>query len=108
MKKLPYTVSTATGDVLRIEFPLHPETTDAVRVSQLVTAFLQTIEEDVALAGEVNNGDLLQALAMTLAIRTGMIHTPPAQSAHIAEDLLRTALGAVTAAERQTGPAGHA
>ena len=108
MKKLPYTVTTATGDVLSIEFPLHPETTDAVRVSQLMTAFLQTIEDDVSLAGEVNNGDLLQALAMTLAIRTGMIHTAPAQSAHIAEDLLHNALGAVAGADRQSRPAGHA
>lgn len=108
MKKLPYTVTTATGDVLRIEFPLHPETTDAVRVSQLVTSFLQTIEDDVGLAGEVNNGDLLQALAMTLAIRTGMIHTAPAQSALITEDLLRVALAAIGDADRLSQPAGHA
>ena len=108
MKKLPYTVTTATGDVLRIEFPLHPETTDAVRISQLVSSFLQTVEDDLALAGEVNNGDLLQALAMTLAIRAGMIHTAPAQSAHIAADLLQTALGAIADADRQSRPAGHA
>ena len=108
MKKLPYTVTSATGDVIQIEFPLDTETIDAVRVSQLVTSFLQTIEDDVSLAGHINNGDLLQAIAMTLAIRTGMIHTAPAQAAQIAEDLLHTALGAITNANWQSGPAGHA
>jgi len=108
MKQLPYTVTTATGAVFRIDFPLHGETVDAVRISQLVSAFLQTIEDDVALAGEVNNGDLLQALTMTLAVRASMIHTAPEQSAHIAEDLLHTALAAMAAAKRDDGPAGHA
>lgn len=108
MKILPYRVSTATGDVLEIDFPLHPETTDAVRVGQLISAFLTALEQDRNLAGEVSNGDVLQALAMTLAIRTGMIHDTSDVSANASRRLLEVALSAVALAERSGPAAGHA
>ena len=44
MKKLPYRVRTKTGDRFDIDFPLHPETGDAVRVGQLISLLLEVID----------------------------------------------------------------
>ena len=60
MKKLPYRARTTTGDSFDIEFPLHGETRNAVRVGQHVSAVLEAIDRDIALAGETSNGDVLQ------------------------------------------------
>ena len=49
MKHLPYQVNTATGDVFDVEFPLHPDTGSAVRVSGLLCALLETVERDIAM-----------------------------------------------------------
>ena len=49
MKTLPYRVETGTGDIFDIEFPLHENTGDPVRVSQLVSQLLTTLDRDLAL-----------------------------------------------------------
>ena len=108
MKSLPYRVNTATGDVFDVDFPLHPDTGSAVRVNQLVSALLETVERDVAVAGETSNGDVLQAMAMALAVRAGIIHASPAVSGQLARALLDTALSAMSQSARQGPPAGHA
>ena len=108
MKKLPYRAQTSMGDSFDIEFPLHGETGDAVRVAQLITSVLDAIDKDIALAGETSNGDVLQAVAMTMAIRAAMIHAPHGTTEKLAKQLLETALAAMAASTRHTAPAGHA
>ena len=108
MKHLPYTVNTATGDRFDVEFPLHPDTGSAVRVSQLVSVLLETVERDLAVAGQTSNGDVLQAMAMALAVRARIIHAPPAASGALARELVDSSLGAMTRSERQRPPTGHA
>ena len=109
MKKIPYRATTATGDVFDIDFPLHEETVDPVRVSQMVSAVLAALDRDIRLGGgETANGDVLQALAMALAVRAGIIHAPTAATAALARDLLGTALDAVAAAPRSSPTAGNA
>lgn len=108
MTKLPFTARTATGDTLDIEFPLHPETRDAVRVDQLVSALLEVIDKDLAVAGETGNGDVLQAVAMTMAIRAGIIHAPHETVERLSKQLLRTALDAVAVSTRSAPQIGHA
>lgn len=106
--KLPFRANTATGDSYDIEFPLHPETGDAVRVGQLVTELLSAIDKDIALSGEMSNGDVLQAAAMAMAIRTHMIHAPRNTSQRLAQELLQHALSAMAEAKHQGPQAGHA
>ena len=65
-----------TGDQFEIEFPLHPETVDPIKVSQLASAILQQMSNEFKICGEMSNGDVLQALSMVLAIRARMIHAP--------------------------------
>lgn len=106
--KLPYRATTRTGDVYDIEFPLHGETGDAVRVGQLVSAVLEAIDKDIALAGETSNGDVLQAVAMTMAIRAEMIHAPHEATEKLAKHLVNKALDAMAGSTRHRPRAGHA
>ncbi len=108
MKTLPYRVETGTGDIFDIEFPLHENTGDPVRVSQLVSQLLTTLDRDLALLTDTSNGDVLQAVSMVLAIRAGMVHAYGDTTSHLASQLLSTALGAVADAPRQMPQTGHA
>ena len=105
---LPYRATTRTGDVFDIEFPLHSETGDAVRVGQLVSVLLEAIDKDIVVSGETSNGDVLQAVAMTMAIRAGMIHTPHKTSGGLAKQLLSIALDAMADSTNYGPRAGHA
>ncbi len=108
MKKLPYRAETGTGTIFEIEFPLHRETGDAVRVAQLVSHVLDAVDKDIAVAGETSNGDVLQALAMAIAIRAEMIHAPRATTGDLAKRLLSDALAAMAESARHEPQAGHA
>lgn len=106
--KLPYRARTASGEVFDIEFPLHTETGDAVRVGQLVSLLLEAVDRDIALAGTASNGDVLQAMAMAMAIRASMIHAPQEVTERLAQDLLGDALGAMADADHRPPQTGHA
>lgn len=108
MRPLPYRVETATGDVLDITFPLHNDTGSPMRVDQLLSAILNAVDQDIKLCGETGNGDVLQALAMALAVRARMIHAPEDVTAKLAQQLLATATTAVTKAEHTSPEAGNA
>ena len=108
MKQLPYRVQTATGDTLDIEFPFHAETESPVNVNQLLTTILETINKEVALAGPMANGDVLQALAMAIAIRSRMIHAPSEVTSDLAQTLTTCALDATTNAKISRARHGNA
>lgn len=108
MRPLPYRVETATGDTLDITFPLHGETDSPMRVDQLLSAILNAVDQDIKLCGETANGDVLQALAMALAVRARMIHAPEDVTAKLANELLESATAAATQAERSSPETGNA
>ncbi len=108
MKKIPFQARTATGDLFDISFPLHAETTDSVRVAQIVSLVLETIDKDIAVMGQTGNGDVLQAVAMALAVRARMIHGASGQVNALTQQLVADALAAASEAERQSPPVGHA
>lgn len=107
-KTLPYDVTTATGEKIAFEFPLHAETQSAMRVSQLLTAVLSAVDRELRVLGNTANGDVMQALAMALAARTAMLHAPYAVGRRLATDLASAALAAAEHCERNDGGAGHA
>jgi len=107
-KTLPYSVKTGTGDRFDIDFPLHPDTREVVRVSQLLTVILEAVDRDIASMGETSNGDVLQAAAMALAVRARMIHAPSETVDGLTRGLVSLALKAVADAERLTPRIGHA
>lgn len=104
-KTLPYTARTQSGETLDFSFPLHKDTASPMRVSQLVTTILGALDQDVRTLGETANGDVLQALAMALAVRTAMIPAPALTTTAMAHQLVDEALGAVQNVTR-TSPHG--
>ncbi|MED5336740.1 MAG: hypothetical protein VX606_01590 [Pseudomonadota bacterium] len=108
MKRLPYRANTATGDVFDIDFALHPETGDSVRVEQTLSLVLVAIDRDLKVMGATSNGDILQALAMALAVRARMIHGGGEMVVQLTHKLVGDALHAAMAADRQSPPHGHA
>lgn len=104
-KHLPYRATTSTGNQFDFEFPLHEETVSAVTVSNLLNAMLATLDREIRLVGQVGNGDVLQALAMALAVRTRILPGDPAQLDPLVHGLVETALSApVSSAEGNLPP----
>lgn len=108
MQKLPYRATTRSGELFDLEFPLHSETADAVRVGQLLSEILGVIDKELDFAGEMSNGDVLQAIAMAMAVRSRMIAAPPETTRKLSAELLQNAFSAAAAAEHHAPPAGHA
>jgi len=93
-KRLPYRANTASGNQFEFEFPLHSETGSAVHVANLLDAVLGAVDREVRQLGGVSNGDVLQALAMTLAVRTRILPGDPGALAGLARQLLEESLSA--------------
>ena len=89
---LPYRATTATGETIDVTFELHAETRSEPDVSDLLTAVLSATDARVTGRAGVSNGDVLQALAMAMALRVAMIPAPCILTEPLARDLLDTAL----------------
>ena len=107
-QQLPYDVTTATGEKTPSHSPLHVETQSAMRVSQLLDSVLGVIDREIKVLGNTANGDVMQALAMALSVRTAMLHAPYAVGRQLATKLAATALVAAELCERDDGGAGNA
>lgn len=108
MKRLPYRATTGTEDIFDIDFPLDPHTSDAVHLHQLLSDLLLATDRAVSRANPMSNGDVLQAMAMALAVRTRMIHAPAETRGNLAVRLVCRAIDAAEGASRQAPQAGHA
>lgn len=108
MKKMPYHARTATGDAFDIDFPLHDQTVDPMRVQQMVSEILDSIDRAIHVLGETGNGDILQALTMATAVRAEMVYGDRDLVFNLTRELLNTALVAAKDAKHQDGPVGHA
>ncbi|MBS3800012.1 MAG: hypothetical protein KGY40_03365 [Thioalkalivibrio sp.] len=109
MDVLPYRYTTPSGEAVSFEFRLHPETGSAVRVQQLLDRLVETLDNEIGVLGDTCNGDVLQAVAMALAVRTEMIPADTAMTRDLARDVVERALNSLEqASHQQTGPVGHA
>lgn len=108
IRHLPYTATTETGTAIAADMPLHPATVSPVRVNQMLDALLGLVDREVKMDRETANGDVLQALAMAMAIRGTMIEAPKRVTDKLARDLLGTALSALDDAKTQQAPSGRA
>ena len=98
-KKLLFTAVTSGGKAYDIQFPLHPETRSPEAVSELLAALLASLSRELEKRGDVSEGDVLQALAMTTAIRSRMVNAEPRAAIELLNDLLEGALHAVLEAK---------
>lgn len=108
MPKLPYRAVTESGAVLEVELPLHVQTVSAMRVQQLLSVIEATLTREIHVLGPTSNGDVLQALAMALAVRAGLVEAAPRPALDLAAQLLSTAADAVAQAALVRHPPGHA
>jgi hypothetical protein len=106
MTVMPYTAIMSDGRALSIDFPLHPQTAAPERVGALVTAFLDALTEYIEAEPRVGNGDVLQALAITTAIRARMTEADFSILEALVNELTESAL--VAAQRAQPAVAGRA
>jgi hypothetical protein len=98
MKDLAYTAITSQGMTYAIRFPLHPETGSPAAIGTILTAVLDALSTNLTESAKLSDGDVLQALAMAVAIRTRMTGSDPAVSGRLVHELIDEALAAVIAA----------
>ncbi len=99
VSKLTYSAITASGRAFDIEFSLHPQTRSQDTVSALMTGLLETLSRSVETQKDVSDGDVLQALAMVLAIRGRMIDSAPETVEKLVAELFATAFNAAKSAD---------
>jgi hypothetical protein len=100
MNRLPYTAVTSAGQAFDIQFPLHAETSSAQTVADLLTGVLGAVSARVEAGQGVSDGDVLQALAMAMAVRARMVAVPPKTSLSLMHGLLDAAFAATLNASR--------
>ncbi len=106
MKKLPFTYVTTGGKSANVLFPMHPQTRSPEQVGKLLASTLAAMTEQIHQAGDISNGDVLQALAMAMAIRLELTGVERTTGLSLANQLIETAYQAT--AKAITVPAGHA
>ncbi|MGA7982659.1 MAG: hypothetical protein WCA32_20860 [Chromatiaceae bacterium] len=100
MNALPYTAVTSTGEAFDIRFPLHPQTGSEEAVAGMLTSVLDALTRTLADRSDVTDGDVLQALAMALAIRARMVDAKPSASMRLMHELVDGAFAATLDATR--------
>jgi hypothetical protein len=101
-KVMPFTAVAQTGQAFDIAFPLHPETGNSEAVSTLVTRLLDTISEQARSETGISDGDVLQALAITSAIRGRLVDSGDGEIGQLTSELYGTAWQAILAANSYT------
>lgn len=94
MRRLDYTAVSAGGSAFDIRFPLHQETGSPDAVAEMLTGVLAGLSERLDAHQGVSDGDLLQALAMAMAIRARMVDVAPGVSLRLMHELIDQAFAA--------------
>lgn len=105
---LPYRAVTSSGTVIDVTFELHPETVSSGRVGELLSALLNALDAQVEGGRTAANGDVLQAVAMALALRAEMLPAPREMKEELVRDVVARALRSVAGAERGRTSVGRA
>ena len=108
MPTLPYRAVTSSGTVIDVAFDLHPETVSSSRVGELLSAVLNALDVQVEGGRTAANGDVLQAVAMALALRAEMLPAPRELKEELARDVVARALESVAGAEHGRTSVGRA
>ena len=93
-KVLEFTAVTSSGQAFDINFPLHEHTRSDMGVSDLLTSLLDSISTFTTTTHAISDGDILQALAMSLAVRARMVDETGNTSRPLLHELIDTAVDA--------------
>lgn len=94
--RLVYSIWSDEGQNLNFSFPLHPLTRTPGHVGDILDVVLDALDREVHAMG-ATNGDVLQALAMALACRAGIMEGSVDANTALADDLAQEALAAARA-----------
>lgn len=97
LKHLPYRAVTDSGKHFDFEFDLHPDTASTVHVSNLLDAVLGAVDREIKTIQGIGNGDILQALAMAMAVRSGILPGAGDALDSLVLQLVKTALASSSA-----------
>ena len=100
---LAYSAITRSGETLQFDFPLHPQTVSEREVARMVSAILEGLTRSIGTRNDISDGDVLQALAMAMAIRAEMVKAPQGAAQSLSRQLVETALTATDTAVRTPG-----
>jgi len=100
MSSLEYTTVTTSGDAFDIRFPLHDETRSGDAVARMLSGVLTALSREVESDGDISDGDVLQALAMALAVRARLVNVAPSVSLRLMHELVDNAFAATLKADR--------
>lgn len=105
MKVLPFTALSDGGSAVHMSFRLHDQVIDPDRVGKLASALLETISEEVTGVDvdPMGNGDVLQALALAMAVRARIIDAPPETIRKVVDSLVADAMDAAAAGRTMPG-----
>ena len=99
---LLFVALTSGSRAFDIKFPLHPQTQSATAVSDLRTCILAVNSKCAKDRTEVSDGDILQALAVTSAIRARVLEGDQAKIADLNRFFMEQAWKAVESAASYT------
>ena len=104
--KLPYSVTTSTLTKINFLFELSKDTKSPISVHQLLNLILTNINKETKIIN-LSNGDIIQALAMALAVRMKMISADEKIVEKIVIDCISKAINAAKKAEIKTQISGN-
>ena len=87
---LPYRITTDTLEKIAFSFELSDKTQSPTAVQQLLSKILVNITEELKLK-KISNGDIIQSICMTLAVRLKMINAKESISKEIAIEAIEKA-----------------
>lgn len=92
-ESLPYLTKTASGRRLAFNLPLHDMTRSSADVADLLTAVLSALDDAIRRSDHaISDGDVLQSLAMALAVRTRLVEESGGPVHALAQHLLKQQL----------------
>ena len=96
--KLPYSITTSTLTKINFSFELSEDTKSPISVHQLLDLILTNINKETRITN-LSNGDIIQSLAMALAVRMKMIAADEKVVEKIVIDCISKAINAAKKAD---------
>lgn len=99
-----FTATTASGRIVELELPLHPETSSSAHVGALLEGILDAVSRLIDAMDGASDGDVLQALSLAMAVRLGVGTASPEAAERLLRDLVALAERGVASATEVSAP----
>ena len=99
-RSFSFTATTHSGRIMSFELPLHAQTASSEHVAHLLEGILDALSNLIESTQGVSDGDVLQALSLTMAVRLGVGGVAPQTAERLLEELsalARQGAGSVSA-----------